>query len=137
MQISPQPHASGSGSPPELSHCTASELLALYRAGDTTPTEAARAVLDRIARLNPVLNAFCWLDEGTTLASAARSDARWRACRLKGEPVGDLEGVPVSIKDLILTAGWPTLRGSRCIDGGQDWTVDAPVTARLREAGAV
>lgn len=137
MQISPQPSASGSGSSPELTTCTASELLALYRTGETTPSEVARAVLARIARLNPQLNAFCWIDEKATLASAAQSDARWLAHRREGSPVGDLEGVPVSIKDLILTAGWPTLRGSRCIDPQQDWAVDAPVTARLREAGAV
>ena len=50
---------------------------------------------------------------------------------------GTLEGVPTTIKDLILTRGWPTLRGSRTIDPHQAWEVDAPVTARLREAGAV
>jgi aspartyl-tRNA(Asn)/glutamyl-tRNA(Gln) amidotransferase subunit A len=43
----------------------------------------------------------------------------------------------VSIKDLILTRGWPTLRGSRTVDPEQRWDVDAPATARLREAGAV
>jgi aspartyl-tRNA(Asn)/glutamyl-tRNA(Gln) amidotransferase subunit A len=51
--------------------------------------------------------------------------------------VGALEGVPASIKDLILTRGWPTLRGSRTVDPNQAWEVDAPVTARLRESGAV
>jgi aspartyl-tRNA(Asn)/glutamyl-tRNA(Gln) amidotransferase subunit A len=45
--------------------------------------------------------------------------------------------VPTSIKDLILTAGWPTLRGSRTVDPKGPWDVDAPATARLREAGAV
>ena len=45
--------------------------------------------------------------------------------------------MPVSIKDLILTRGWPTLRGSRTIDPEQPWDIDAPATARLREAGAV
>ncbi len=45
--------------------------------------------------------------------------------------------MPVSIKDLVLTRGWPTLRGSRTVDPHQPWEVDAPVTARLREAGAV
>jgi aspartyl-tRNA(Asn)/glutamyl-tRNA(Gln) amidotransferase subunit A len=45
--------------------------------------------------------------------------------------------VPVSIKDIILTRGWPTLRGSRTVDPNQTWDADAPVTARLREAGAV
>ena len=137
MQNPPQPHASTAGSPPELTECTASELLALYRAGETTPSEVARAVLARIGRLNPQLNAFCWLDEESTLSQAANSDARWFAHRREASPVGDLEGIPVSIKDLILTAGWPTLRGSRCIDPRQEWSVDAPVTARLREAGAV
>jgi len=121
----------------ELTACTASELLALYRAGRTAPTEVTRAVLDRIDRLNPALNAFCLVDAEAALASAAHSDARWQAHRKQGKAVGDLEGVPVSIKDLILTRGWPTLRGSRCIDAQQDWSVDAPVTARLREAGAV
>src|SRR4029078_7210597 len=48
-----------------------------------------------------------------------------------------LTGVPVSIKDLILTAGWPTLRGSRTVDAAGPWDVDARATARLREAGAV
>jgi len=45
--------------------------------------------------------------------------------------------VPLSIKDLILTQGWPTLRGSKTVNPDQPWEVDAPVTARLREAGAV
>ena len=49
---------------------------------------------------------------------------------------GALDGVPTSIKDLILTRGWPTRRGSRTIDPQQPWDVDAPATARLREAAA-
>ena len=53
------------------------------------------------------------------------------------EPVGPLDGVPTSIKDLLLTKGWPTRRGSRTVDPDQPWDVDAPATARLREAGAV
>ena len=48
-----------------------------------------------------------------------------------------LDGVPISIKDIFLTEGWPTLRGSRCIDPDQPWDVDSPVTARLREDGMV
>jgi aspartyl-tRNA(Asn)/glutamyl-tRNA(Gln) amidotransferase subunit A len=45
--------------------------------------------------------------------------------------------VPTTIKDIILTKGWPTLRGSCTIDPAQDWNEDAPAVARLREAGAV
>ena len=48
-----------------------------------------------------------------------------------------LDGVPVAVKDILLTRGWPTLRGSRTIDPSQAWNEDAPAVARLREAGAV
>ena len=90
-------------------------------------------MLDRIERLNPVLNAFCHLAPDEALAAARASEARWR----RGAPCGELDGVPVSVKDLILAAGWPTLRGSRTVDPAGPWDVDAPATARLREAGAV
>ncbi len=116
-----------------LTSCTASELLQLYRERKASPVEATRAVLARIDALNPRLNAFCLVAHEQALAGAARSEARWA----KGEPLGALDGVPVSIKDLILTQGWPTLRGSRTIDPKQPWDTDAPATARLREAGAV
>ena len=119
--------------PADLADCSALTLLALYRSGDASPVEATSAVLDRIARLNPVLNAFCHLAPEEALASARTSEARWA----QKAPCGELDGVPVSIKDLILTAGWPTLRGSRTVDAAGPWDVDAPATARLREAGAV
>ena len=121
----------------ELADCPASDLLALYRSGRASPLEATQAVLRRIARLNPVLNAFCLVAEEEALAAARRSEARWHAARHDGAAVGPLEGVPLSIKDLILTRGWPTRRGSRTVDPAQDWPEDAPATARLREAGAV
>lgn len=117
----------------DLADCTATELLALYRSGQASPTEATQAVLQRIERLNPKLNAFCLLAGDEALASAAASTERWR----RGAPIGPLDGVPASIKDLILTRGWPTLRGSRTVDRKQPWDIDAPATARLREAGAV
>jgi aspartyl-tRNA(Asn)/glutamyl-tRNA(Gln) amidotransferase subunit A len=120
-----------------LTFCTATELLALYRSGQASPVEATQAVLQRIARLNPVLNAFCLVDEQAALASAHHSEARWQAHRHRGAAVLPMDGVPVSIKDLILTQGWPTLRGSKTVNPDQPWEVDAPVTARLREAGAV
>jgi aspartyl-tRNA(Asn)/glutamyl-tRNA(Gln) amidotransferase subunit A len=121
----------------QLTSCTATELLALYRSGQASPVEATQAVLERIARLNPLLNAFCLIDEAAALASAHLSEARWQAHRHSGGAILPLDGVPVSIKDLILTQGWPTLRGSTTVNPDQPWEVDAPVTARLREAGAV
>ena len=117
----------------DLTSLNATDLLALYGAGQASPTEATQAVLARIERLNPVLNAFCHVASEAALASAAASTERWR----KGEPCGPLDGVPVSIKDLILTKGMPTLRGSRTVVPHQAWDIDAPATARLREAGAV
>ena len=121
----------------DLTQCPAHELLQLYRSGQASPVEVTQAVLARIERLNPQINAFCVVDPDAALASARASEARWQAHRSSGAPVGELEGVPTTIKDLILTRGWPTLRGSRTIDPQQAWDVDAPATARLREAGAV
>lgn len=129
----------------DLADCTAAELLALYRSGQASPVEATRAALARIERLNPVLNAFCWVAAEEALAAARASETRWQQWRrgadadgVAGSAPGALEGVPVSIKDLILTRGWPTLRGSHTLDAAaQAWDVDAPATARLREAGAV
>lgn len=116
---------------------TATELLAGYRSGQLSPVEVTRHVLARIERLNPQLNAFTLVDAEHAMASAHASEARWQAHRQHGTPVGALDGVPATIKDLILTQGWPTLRGSHSIDAHQSWDIDAPVTARLREAGAV
>ena len=121
----------------DLTQCTATQLLSLFRSGEASPVQATQAVLQRIDKLNPLLNAFCWVDQAAALASARQSEARWQAHRHSGSPVLPLDGVPVSIKDLILTQGWPTLRGSKTVNPDQPWEVDAPVTARLREAGAV
>jgi aspartyl-tRNA(Asn)/glutamyl-tRNA(Gln) amidotransferase subunit A len=119
--------------PTDLCDCSAHELLALYRSGQASPVEATRAVLARIEALDPLLRAFSHVAHEEALAAAERSRSRWQ----RGKPCGALDGVPVSIKDLILTFGWPTLRGSHTVDAQQAWDVDAPVTARLREAGAV
>ena len=119
--------------PTDLADCSASLLLDLYRSGQASPVQATQAVLTRIDRYNPTLRAFCHVAHDEALASARQSEARWH----QGAPCGPLDGVPTSIKDLILTQGWPTLRGSRTVNPNQPWDVDAPATARLREAGAV
>lgn len=121
----------------DLADCTATELLHLYQSGEASPVEATRAVLARIDALNPQLNAFCLVAHESALQAARDSETRWRQFRAGGAPCGELEGVPVSIKDIILTRGMPTLRGSHTVDANQAWDVDAPATARLREAGAV
>ena len=117
----------------DLAWATASELVAAYRARTLSPVEATAAVLRRAEGLNPQLNAFCLLDAVAASAAAREAEARWQ----RGEPLGPLDGVPVSIKDIILTKGWPTLRGSKTVDPEQPWTEDGPIVARLREQGAV
>jgi len=117
----------------DIALMTASRPAKLYRAGELSPVEAARAALDRIERYNDKLNAFNLVAADTALAAAAESEERWRL----GAPRGPLDGVPVSIKDVLLTKGWPTLRGSRSIERNQPWEEDAPSVARLREHGAV
>lgn len=112
---------------------TAAELGAAFAAGDLSPVEAATAVLDRIEEVDGELGAFCLVDRETSLGMAEQAGERWRA----GEALGPLDGVPVSIKDIFLTAGWPTLRGSKAVDPDQPWDMDSPVAARLRAAGTV
>ncbi|MHB1124267.1 MAG: amidase [Ramlibacter sp.] len=118
---------------PDITQLTATQLLARFRDRSLSPVDVAGACLARIRDVDPALRAFCWIDEEPALASARASEQRWQ----RGAPCGPLDGVPVAIKDLILTRGMPTLRGSRTVDASQPWEVDAPVTARLREAGAV
>jgi aspartyl-tRNA(Asn)/glutamyl-tRNA(Gln) amidotransferase subunit A len=117
----------------EIAMMSAVQLTALFRKKRLSPVEATKAALGRIAALNPRLNAFILIDEKEALAAARRAERRYA----KGEPLGPADGVPTSIKDILLTKGWPTLRGSRAIDPAQSWHEDAPTVARLREAGAV
>jgi aspartyl-tRNA(Asn)/glutamyl-tRNA(Gln) amidotransferase subunit A len=112
---------------------TASEMVAGFSSGELSPVDTTTAALYRISEANPGLNAFCHVDPEAAIARAEESAIRWE----QGNPRGLLDGVPTSIKDMFLTEGWPTLRGSRCVDPAGPWDTDAPVTARLREHGAV
>ncbi|MBV9862076.1 MAG: amidase [Alphaproteobacteria bacterium] len=117
----------------DIPYASATALLDLYRNRALSPVETARTLLDRLALLQPRLNAFTIVDGEGAMAAARQSEGRW----LRGEAVGRLDGVPVTIKDLVLMRGFPTRRGSLLVDPEQDWSEDAPATARLREAGAV
>jgi aspartyl-tRNA(Asn)/glutamyl-tRNA(Gln) amidotransferase subunit A len=112
---------------------TATELLAGYRTGELSPVEATEAALERITRHDPDVNAFCLVDAEAAITSAKAAQERWQ----RGEPIGALDGVPISIKDILLTRGWPTMRGSRTVDPAGPWPVDGPHVARVREHGAV
>ncbi|WP_091504765.1 amidase [Amycolatopsis sacchari] len=112
---------------------TASELVAAYSTGELSPVEATESALNAIEERDGEVNAYCLVDREVALEGAKASETRWR----EGNPIGWLDGVPTSIKDMFLTAGWPTLRGSTCVDPNQPWDVDSPVAARLRENGLV
>mgnify|MGYP000902755342 CR=1 FL=1 len=112
---------------------TARALSKAFRRGKLSPVDVAKACLGQMTKHESAINAMSLIDEKTTLEMATASERRWK----KGKPLGPLDGVPVLIKDLLLTRGWPTSRGSKTIDKSGPWDVDAPSVARLREAGAV
>jgi aspartyl-tRNA(Asn)/glutamyl-tRNA(Gln) amidotransferase subunit A len=117
----------------DLATLTAGELARLFQRREASPVEATRAALGRIESFNKRYNAFCLIDSDRAIDDARASEARWR----QGKPQSYIDGVPTTIKDIVLTQGWPTLRGSRTVDPSQDWGEDAPAVARLREAGAI
>ncbi|MGW0496983.1 amidase [Streptomyces sp. NPDC003007] len=117
----------------ELTELTAARLLDGYRKGEWSPVEATRAALERAEAIQPEVNAFVRLTAEDALERARESQERWR----RGEPRGLLDGVPVTVKDILLLRGAPTLRGSKAVDPAGRWDEDAPSVARLREHGAV
>ncbi len=117
----------------DLALFSATELLHAYAAKTLSPVEATEAALARIDKYNGTFNAFRMVDPETALEAARASEARWA----RGEPVGLVDGVPTTIKDLNLTRGWSTLRGSLTVDPDGPWDADTPPVARLREHGAV
>jgi aspartyl-tRNA(Asn)/glutamyl-tRNA(Gln) amidotransferase subunit A len=116
----------------ELSFLPATRLIELYRAKRLSPVEVAAATLRRLEIYEGALNAFVLYDPETAITMARAAEARWH----RGDPLGLLDGVPVALKDTVLTKGWPRLVGSRTIDPNQDWDEDSPVTPRLRDQGA-
>ncbi|OXZ00178.1 amidase [Streptomyces diastatochromogenes] len=117
----------------QLTDLTAVQLLDGYRKGEFSPVEATEQALERARRIQPEVNAFVRLTEEDALARARESAERWR----RGRPTGLLDGVPVTVKDILLLRGHPTLRGSRTVSEQGRWDEDAPSVARLREHGAV
>jgi aspartyl-tRNA(Asn)/glutamyl-tRNA(Gln) amidotransferase subunit A len=117
----------------DLIYKTANELLGLFKRREASPVEVITAVLERVEERDKDINAFILVDEESALEQAKESEQRWN----KGNPRGRLDGVPISIKDMVLTKGWPTLRGSLTVDPAGPWEEDAPSVGRLREHGAV
>ncbi|MGW7298680.1 amidase [Streptomyces sp. NPDC054829] len=117
----------------DLTGLTAVQLLDGYRTGAFSPVDVTRAALERAELIQPEVNAFVRITAEQALQRARESAERWR----RGEPAGLLDGVPVTVKDILLMRGAPTLKGSKTIATKGPWEEDAPSVARLREHGAV
>jgi len=116
----------------ELADLTAVDLLSRYREGALSPVEVVESVLARVERLEPRLCATYALDPEAAREAAASSEARWA----RGEPVGALDGVPVTVKENIATRGVPVPQGTAAtslVPAAED----APAATLLRENGAV
>ena len=118
--------------PPNPPLLSARKIAAQIRRKEVSPVEVARAHLDRIARLNPTLNAFVDYKPEAVLAQAREAEK----AILRGDDLGPLHGVPVSIKSSIDVAGHLCEAGTR-LRAGYIAAADAPLVARLRAAGAV
>src|SRR5271155_4589951 len=111
---------------------SALELISAYRTRKLSPVEAMASVIERVEAFEPHIHATWLYAPERALKEARASEARWA----KGEPIGPLDGVPVTVKDNIATRGDPKPVGT----AAEDMTpqqADAPPAARLREAGAV
>ena len=118
----------------DLALMPAWQLAKLYKARKASPVEAVKAAIARIEAFNPQLNAFQHLDPDGALRAARASEKRWKK---GGKRLSDIDGVPVTVKDMVLTKGMPTRMGSLATDPDGPWNVDAPAAQRLREAGTV
>jgi aspartyl-tRNA(Asn)/glutamyl-tRNA(Gln) amidotransferase subunit A len=116
----------------DLAFLSLAEASELVRTGGISPVELTNAMLERIERLQPVLNAFI-----TVTAEGALNDARVAEAEIRhGEWRGPLHGIPIALKDVFDTAGVRTTAGSRVFLERVP-SADAEVVRRLREAGAV
>jgi len=116
----------------DLCYTPATQLARLIRAKQLSPVELTRAVLERIERLNPVVNAFCTLTADAALQAARAAEQ----AVMQGGQTGPLHGIPFSIKDLHFTRGVKTMSGS-FIFAERVPEVDAPFVRRLHAAGGI
>lgn len=116
----------------ELCFMPATELSRLIHAKELSPVELTEAVLDRIDKINPKINAFI-----TITADLAREGAKEAEARaLRGELISPVDGIPLSIKDVTPTAGIRTTLGSKFLENNVP-TEDNLVAKRMRGAGVV
>lgn len=108
-------------------------MVGQFRRGELSPVTVTQQLLDDIQADTAGINAFCLLDPDQAMAQAHAAQARYQA----GAPLGPLDGVPVSVKDLVAVKGWPTRRGSLSSLADPVAVQDAPAVTLLRNAGSV
>jgi len=116
-----------------LHELSAAELARRYADGTLSPVEVTRALLARIEACEPKINAMYRVHAAAALAQARASEARWRS----QASLSPIDGVPVTIKENVATAGDPAPIGTRANEDVAPAAADAPPAARLREAGCV
>jgi aspartyl-tRNA(Asn)/glutamyl-tRNA(Gln) amidotransferase subunit A len=135
------PHSLSDGVPPQgasgiagqdLCFMSATTLAAAIRAKRVSPVEVVKAIYARIHQINPQINAFCTLSEELARQRAKEAEA----AVMRGDRLGALHGVPVSVKDVFLTRGVRTMFGSRIRENYVP-EEDAPAVAKLLAAGAI
>lgn len=115
----------------EIIFSDATKLAELIRTKEVSPVEVVQAHLDRIAAVNPKINAIVTLADGALKAAKAAE-----AAVLAGDELGPLHGVPFTVKDSIDTADVATQRGSPIFKGRVP-DVDATSVARMKKAGGI
>lgn len=115
-----------------LAAMDAAALIEAYAAGQLSPVEVIEDTLTRIDRYNPVINAFCHVDHEGALAAAREAETRWRA----GKPLGPVDGLPVTMKDLTHVRGMPVREGT-LISSPDICNDDGPPARMMRESGAI
>jgi aspartyl-tRNA(Asn)/glutamyl-tRNA(Gln) amidotransferase subunit A len=115
----------------DLAFASAHDLAGLYRRGDISPVDVLEACLVRIAAFNPAINAFTLVDEDGARRQAKESEARWH----KDTPLSALDGIPFTVKDNLMVAGYPFRRGSQ-VTPNTPVQENAPIVQRCRDGGA-
>ncbi|MEQ7006302.1 amidase [Actinopolymorpha sp. B17G11] len=112
---------------------TIKDAAAALRTGTLTSVELTTGILKKTSKLNEALGTYVTVTEESALEAATAADKAFA----EGVDAGPLQGIPLAVKDIIATRDAPTTANSRVLDPEWGKDVDAPVVARLREAGAV
>jgi aspartyl-tRNA(Asn)/glutamyl-tRNA(Gln) amidotransferase subunit A len=116
----------------EICQQTAGQLTRAFAAGELSPVNVAEATLTRAEQINSILNAFTVIDRQGAIAAARASEKRWQ----NQLPLSPIDGVPTTIKDIVLCHGLDVRYGSK-VTPDVSSQPDSPSVQKLREAGAV